>query len=64
MSGKYITLWRKVDEVLEWDFHTSLDIETARRVVKNLQGQGVKQYSTFPIGERVNELSATFGGNQ
>lgn len=64
MRDKYITVWRKVDEVFEWDFHTSMGIEEARRVFNNLKDQGVKQCSTFPIGARVDELSITYGGNQ
>ena len=60
MTDRSITLWRKVDDVFEWDFHISITLGDAETVVKNLKDQGVKQYTTYPIGDSVVELSSTF----
>jgi len=57
---KFITIWRKTENILEWDFFTSRDLAQAEQVVSNLLAQGVKQYSTYPIGERVTNLSSEF----
>ena len=62
MTQQYMTVWRKVhpDNVLEWDQHFSDHIDDARQVVANLKKRGVKQFSTYPIGERVADLSSEY----
>ena len=58
---RYITIWRKpAPNILDWDHHISEDIEEVGRVVANLKQQGIRQYSTRPIGERVAEHSSEF----
>lgn len=56
---RYITTWRKraPDSPLDWDHYVSEDEAEAERVVDNLKAQGVWQYNTFKLGERVERLS-------
>lgn len=53
----YITLWRKTDNVLEWDFHVAFFRDDAERCVANLKKQGVRQFGTHYYGAKVPELS-------
>ena len=57
---RYITTWRKRDQVLEWDHYVSEDVTELASVVRNLTSQGVKQYNTFPIGDRVADMSSEY----
>ena len=59
-SQRIITVWRKVDSVLDWDFHVSEDATDAARVVENLKKQGVHQYRSYPLGENIAELSSGY----
>lgn len=55
--GRHITLWRKLDNPIDWDFYVSEDMQEAEDVVANLVKQGIKRFTTFPIGDRVADLS-------
>lgn len=57
---RYITVWRKPDDVLNWDFHFSEDGNEVETVVANLIKRGVKQYSTHPISGRLAALTSEF----
>ncbi len=61
-AQRYVTLWRKPPpaNVFEWDFHVSENLKEARTVVKNIKARGVHQYGTYPIGERVEDLSSEY----
>ena len=62
ISGKFITLWRKpAPHFLDWDFHVSLHDGDEKRVFENLQKQGIRQISTYRLGEHLPELSIEFG---
>lgn len=57
-QGKYITVWRKpAPDFLEWDFHVSFHDDELPHVVRNLEKQGVRQFSTYPLSERMAEFS-------
>ncbi len=61
MGGRYITLWRKTGEQsLEWDWYVSEDLEEAERCVTNLLKQDVIQYSTYPLGVQIPDLTVDF----
>lgn len=61
MNQRCVTLWRKADgNMLDWDFYVSESLEEAARVVANIREQGVLQYSTYPIGERVADMSSEY----
>jgi hypothetical protein len=60
--GKYITAWRRAppDNVLDWDFHVSMNIEDAAIVVKNIKARGVHQYFTYALGDKITDLSSEY----
>lgn len=60
MSERYITMWRKTDDVLDWDFHVSESRADAEQVVRNITRQGVHQYSTRQLGDKVEDLSSAY----
>jgi hypothetical protein len=61
ISPKYIVLWRETGErMLDWSFHTTLDLDDSREAIRNLKKDGVRQYSTYKIAEKVDELSSEF----
>ena len=57
---RYITTWRKrpPESVLDWDHYVSEDDAELEGVIKNLKAQGVKQWNTFRLGERVASQSS------
>jgi hypothetical protein len=57
---RYITLWRKPDSPIDWDFYVSEDRREADAVIRNLVGQKVRQASTYELGPVVAEMSLTF----
>ncbi len=60
-NQRYITMWRKTGEnVLDWDFQVSENLDEVTRVVENIKKQGVLQYSTYPIGNKVFQHSCAF----
>lgn len=62
MQCRYIVVWRKAppDSILEWDQHFCLDLDEAKQVVKNITAQGVKQYRTYAIADKVDDLSSEY----
>lgn len=62
MSDRYVTVWRKPapGNIFEWDFYISESRQEAERVVGNVIKQNVHQYGTYPLGERVVELSSEY----
>jgi hypothetical protein len=58
--SRYITVWRQPENVLEWDFYTSENLDEAKLVVENLKKQKTIQYYTYPISDKVSELSSEF----
>jgi len=54
--ARYITVWRKRDKPLEWDFHISEDYREAAHVHSNLVDQDVQQGSTYELGPDQPEL--------
>ena len=60
-NQRYITMWRKTGEnVLDWDFQVSENLDEVTRVVENIKKQGVLQYSTYTIGNKVFQHSCAF----
>lgn len=60
-NQRYVTMWRKTgDLVLDWDVHVSEDLDEVSKVVKNLENQGVHQFSTYPIGKQISEFSSKY----
>ena len=60
-NQRYVTMWRKTGgSVLDWDVQVSESLLEAERVVENITAQGVHQYSTYPIGECVENLSSKY----
>lgn len=59
--NRHITIWRKIDNPIDWDFYVSEDMQEAQDAVANLVKQGVKKFTTFPIGDRVVDLSSNEG---
>ena len=59
---RYIVVWRKAppDSILKWGHHPCLDIDEAKQVVKNITAQGVKQYRTYALGDKVDDLSSAY----
>ena len=59
MTQRYIICWRKIppEHVLDWDHYVAFSLDEARTTVANLGKQGVKQYYTAPLGDRIPELS-------
>lgn len=58
IEHRYITVWRKpAPDSFEWDFYVSQSREEASNVVANIIPRGVKQFTTYPIGEADVELS-------
>ena len=57
---RHITVWRKVESVLDWDFLFTETHEDAARVVNNLKAGGVHQFSTYSLGPKVDDLSSEF----
>lgn len=55
--SRYITVWRKAGRPMDWDFYVSENEQEAGEVVNNLTRSGVNHYSTYPIGDRVADLS-------
>ena len=47
---RFITLWRKRSSALDWDFHVSESSDELDKLLANLQAQGIRQFSTYPIG--------------
>jgi hypothetical protein len=58
--SRYITVWRKPENVLEWDFYTSENLDEAELVVEKLKKRKTIQYYTYPISDKVSELSSEF----
>ncbi|MBB4856978.1 hypothetical protein HNO88_000275 [Novosphingobium chloroacetimidivorans] len=54
---RYITLWRKPDAVLDWEFHVSENDHELQQVVGNLRKRPIKQGTTYVLGKEVPELS-------
>lgn len=55
---RYITVWRKPEpNILDWDFYISEDRDEVSKVVANIIPQGVRQYTTYPIGDADAEFS-------
>jgi len=62
--NRFITTWRKTEQVLEWDYHISQDLAEAERVVENIKQRGVIQFYTYPIGDApIANLTCDFGRN-
>lgn len=57
---RHITIWRLVENVLDWGFHVTESPEEAAQVVNNLKAQGVRQFSTHLLGPKVDDLSSDF----
>jgi hypothetical protein len=58
VEQRFITLWRKTGEqCLDWDFHVSDFADEVPCVILNLKAQGVRQFSTYCLGEKVAEHS-------
>jgi hypothetical protein len=57
---RFITTWRKPDAVLDWDHYVSEDRAEVEQVVANIRKQGAIQYHTFPIGDKLPDLSSEF----
>ena len=56
--GRCITTWRRKDRPLDSDYYVSENEDEARRVVHNLEQQGIREYRTFPLGDRLDHLSS------
>jgi len=54
---RYITLWRKPNNALEWDFYVSEDRSEAEQAHRNLREQGVRDAATYPLGDQEASLS-------
>lgn len=60
---RYIVAWRKTPAMgsfLEWDHYVAFSLDEAETTVGNLLNQGVKQYYTAPLGQRITELSSEY----
>lgn len=60
---RYIITWRKtpnMGNVLDWDFYVADGLDEAEKVVDNIKKQGVVQYYTSPIGNKLRQLSCDF----
>ena len=60
MEQRYITAWRRTDDILKWDHHVSENKRDLEEVIKNITKQGVHQYITFELGDKVLEFSSTY----
>lgn len=60
MAQRYITVWRKRDNPLDWDHYTSEDEREAAIVIDNIKSIGVHQYRTYPIGDKVDRFSSAY----
>jgi hypothetical protein len=61
MTQRYITLFRKpAPNQLDWDFYISEDADEMRRVVANIADQGIHQYSTYSLGDRIVDRSSVY----
>lgn len=60
--SRYIALWRctEPERVLDWEFYVSESMDDAERVVANLLKQGVHQYRTYKLGDRLENLSSAY----
>ena len=47
---RFVTLWRKPDSPIDWDFYVSEDEREASTVVANLRKRKVWQASTYHLG--------------
>lgn len=63
VAERFITLWRKTGaQCLDWDQYVSESADEARTVERNIMAQGVRQWSTFRLGELVrNQATPTPG---
>ena len=57
---RYITTWRKPDDILEWDHFVSDSVRELETVIANIKKRGVKQFYTYPIGDVVDEYSSEY----
>lgn len=60
---RYIITWRKtaaMGSVLDWDHYVAFSLEEAETAVANIKKQGVIQYYTAPLGDKIDELSCDF----
>lgn len=55
--SRCITTWWKPGNI-DMDFYVSENEDEARQVTHNLEKQGIHRYKTFPLGERLDHLSA------
>lgn len=57
---RYIVCWRKTDHILDWEHHVAFSLDDAQTTVRNIKAQGVRQYYTAPLGDRIPELSSEY----
>ena len=61
MTDRCITVWRKLaPNNLDWDHYVSDSREDAEITIANLRAKGVRQFSTYPIGDRLPDLSSEY----
>lgn len=59
MSNRFITLWRRPDSPIDWEFHVSETEREASEVLGNLTKRGVKKATTYRLGEAMPSLSVS-----
>ena len=57
MSERFITLWRRADSPIDWDFYVSESEAEAGEVMDNLAKQKIPKATTYRLGEVVPSLS-------
>jgi len=57
MSDRFITLWRRVDSPIDWDFCVSENEAEAGEVMRNLTKQKIVKVTTYRLGDIVSSLS-------
>ena len=55
---RWVTVFRKTGEdYLDWGFHISENDIEVTNVAANLNEQGIRQFSTYALGKKIEELS-------
>lgn len=56
-TERFITIWRKKEAPMDWDFYISESRRETEGVFRNVTHQGHSLIATYQLGAKVNDLS-------
>lgn len=59
---RYCTFWKdpEAKSIFDEEFYFSDTYDEVTRVVANLKARGVKHYNTYPVGDKITDLSVVY----